>query len=1392
MIENHNLTSLLIPSQLPEHIRDDPAYANFVLFLQAYYEWMEQNGNVTERTKNLTSYIDIDSSTSEFLNYFYNDFLSYFPEELLVDKTEVVKLAKELYKSKGTPASYQLLFRILYNMDVDFFYTKDAVLKASNGKWYVSKSLKLATDLIYVDTISYSSNTITIKTVISNDLTPNTSFTLSGTTATTNPPDGTWKVSNIVDDKTFSFNATNIPTGTLEAIDASVYIPSGFANKDFLDTDNLRIFGETTKSIATIENSVVSGKRIEVFISNIERLFESGEYVRIVDTNNQDVLFNGYPLRAKILGQISQININPTNRGLLYQPQDPVIVYGGLNTPTGIGATAEVKETTTGSIQRIKVEYGSYGYTKFINSGLQGSANTRLNITNAIGAQAHVTVLDSIDNPNKVDVSFIPIDYIGLCNNVTIGNTTLSFFANNITANANTSLANSFTFTSFSTYPISSVIVDNGGGGIRQTPVVTADSLYYTKNLASLANLKNLGILAPIQIIDHGLGYVANDKIIFTGGTGYKAYANVTSVNSSGSILTTSFVHDANNKLVSLGGMGYTVGALIPSPNVANTQILNTLHNTEYKLGSGLPSLSVNSANVAAANAVLVIPGILGDGALFTPQVDRVGSITTINVSNYGEDYVSAPQVSIKVQDIIVKGLTLDNLPYNGDVVYQGTLNTGYVALVDSITMLIPNAVSTASVYRLRVYNYNAKPAFTTPLNVVDKTISMIMTTEYNAILPIDDRRDAYGVLTYGDGTAKATAKFLNGLTIGEGEYLNSTGHPSSFDVIQSTEFNNYTYKITLEKEIDKYRKTLLDLLHPTGMKVIGRYALKSEAQTDFNMVDKLNTANTLLHYTGSSSSNVTMSVPIATNLLTYSSDFSNAVWTKSNAAITTAADVAPDGTLTANLFVPSSGTFSNSSSRLLRGLGGGSIGVTDTVSIYVKYAGRQWIYLSAPEASSSGDDCWFDILNGVVGTVRSLVLTPTITAVGNGWYKVSVSSLNTSTSRYLYLSSVDANTSAAVTGNGYSGIYIWGAQLEAGSTATPYARTLSTTASSAGAQSTNIVKFNGLGLSSLNYMLNAVNLHPGSNIFTSTYWTLGSITRTSSTEIAPDGTATASLFSVATGYKSLARSLVGQTAGTTYTMSGYFKAGTGTTIYLALGNNGLTNQVYAIFNLTTGTRTSTAVVGTSTHINSTITSVGNGWYRCTLTGIADSSTTTIRTDYVFITNSSTTYACNMQLEVGIFATTYLNTYNLSDTTIDNNVIAATSENGIYSEILSANTSANTITLKDNVWLTFANVAYVTANASSNTIKISSLTGQYDIINNGNYSNPAYPLVDIVKVGDNVIVANNMYKTVSAVDYSNNIIYLSANLTNNVNSSMSVNRTLTASAAYVKISKPVS
>ena len=748
MIESGQKTSLLVPSQLPEFIRDNPDYSNFVLFLQAYYEWLEETNNVTDRTKNLLNYKDIDETTTEFLDYFYNDFLSYFPTEILADKQKVIKIAKELYQSKGTPASFQFLFRILYNSDVDFFYTKDAVLKASSGKWYVAKSLKLASDSL-----------------------------------------------------------------------------------DYLETSQLRILGETTKSIATIETATITGAKAEVFISDIQRLFQSGEISRVVDANNQDVYFKDGKivtsttpgatiLRSKIVGQISQLKISPTLRGLLYRPGDPVVIEGGLNSPTGVGATAIVGTTTSGSIQRINVTNGGYGFRAYPNSVIE--------ITNGGGALAIIGSLDPTA-ANTANVT-IPVDFIGLKTSVVIGNTNY-FFANVANSNAATTLANAFSFVSFTTYPISSILVQNSGGGISQLPTVQARSYYDTEYGASQGNLASLGILAPIKIINRGVGYVANDKINIIGGSGFGAQANVTSVNANGAISAVSYVLPLSNpQRLPLGGMGYK--------------------------SSNLPTLSITSANVAASNAELVISGILGAGAEFDVSVDRVGSITSINLLEYGEDYIASPNVSLRVQDIVVSNVVVSNLPQSGDIVYQGTSNTNftYQSTVSDIQLLVPYSDPIQSLWRLRTYNYNSLPNILSKIKVDNKTIVMDMSNQYPTFNVLT-RFNESGVITYGDGTARANASFLNGLVISQGQYLDTTGQPSSFDVLQSENYNNYTYQITLEKEIDKYRTTLLNLVHPTGMKVIGRYALKSNSEYNFAFSDYMEQGAPLYYHTGSTSS---------------------------------------------------------------------------------------------------------------------------------------------------------------------------------------------------------------------------------------------------------------------------------------------------------------------------------------------------------------------------------------------------------------------------------------------------------------------------------------------------------------------------------------------------------
>jgi hypothetical protein len=731
--------SIFIPSQLPEWIRDDPNYANFVTFIQAYYEWMEQSGNVLDYAKNIPTYMDIDSTTDQFMDYFANDFLQYFPQDVLVSKSTAIKLARELYQSKGTPAAYKLLFRILYDSDFDIAYTRDSVFRASSGTWYVTRSLRLLTN-----------------------------------------------------------------------------------DPNFLSIAKYRILGKESKAIAVIENSVLVGEKTEVFVSNIERVFQTGEYVTVVDNELQPIKINGQYLTSVIVGQISQINIDPNYTGLFYNPGDPVVLYGGLNqsiqNPTP--ATAVIGTTTQGQLKSIRVNNEGYGYTNY--------PDTMIIIPDSGSANAIVNGLDP--DPSTIVKVKVITDDISPKVNIKLNSSNYGF--SNITvSNANTTLINAFSFSQFSTYPLSSVLLVNPGGNITQIPQITAKSTYKSL-LGTQENISDLGILGPIKISNGGVGYIANDIITFTGGRGYGANAVVNTVDANGTITSVKFVPRSG---FGLGcGFGYN--------------------------STNLPTLNVSSSNTSAYGASLYIPGILGEGATFSASSSGVGSIQTINITNAGEDYIGAPFVSLRIQDILVSNTTISNLPVSGDIVGQGA---DYSANVDSIHIVSQDRNNPLnSLYSLRVYDYNTQPNTSAPLLVKGKNISFkLANTAYpeNYFYPGSPQFNSSGIKNYGDGLAQATAQFLNGVVVSQGQYLDTTGQPSSYSVLQSQDYNNFTYKITVEKEIAKYRNVLLDLLHPTGLKFIGRYALKSNSNYNLNISESFFTGKTLQSYTGNHSSNVSI-----------------------------------------------------------------------------------------------------------------------------------------------------------------------------------------------------------------------------------------------------------------------------------------------------------------------------------------------------------------------------------------------------------------------------------------------------------------------------------------------------------------------------------------------------
>jgi len=152
MTQPNNKISTVVSSQLPFFVRND--HPNFTAFVEAYYEYLEQNeatlenGKVVERSKKLLDYIDIDSTIDDFSDKLYKRFLYFLPKNTLADKDIILKNAKDFYRSKGSEKSVRFLMRVLFNEDIDFYYPKKDILRASDGKWYIEKSLRIQEEAI--------------------------------------------------------------------------------------------------------------------------------------------------------------------------------------------------------------------------------------------------------------------------------------------------------------------------------------------------------------------------------------------------------------------------------------------------------------------------------------------------------------------------------------------------------------------------------------------------------------------------------------------------------------------------------------------------------------------------------------------------------------------------------------------------------------------------------------------------------------------------------------------------------------------------------------------------------------------------------------------------------------------------------------------------------------------------------------------------------------------------------------------------------------------------------------------------------------------------------------------------------------------------------------------
>jgi hypothetical protein len=298
-------------------------------------------------------------------------------------------------------------------------------------------------------------------------------------------------------------------------------------------------------------------------------------------------------------------------------------------------------------------------------------------------------------------------------------------------------------------------------------------------------------------------------------------------------------------------------------------------------------------------------------------------------------------------------------------------------------------------------------------------------------------------------------------------------------------------------------------------------------------------------------------------NLLTYSEQFDNAAWTKTAVTVSTNTITAPDGTTTAATVV-----YSGASVTPLQTIT--SATTTYTISTYVKSNNTSFCRLrvTAVGGGSTSFSSYFNIITGVITSTGTTTadfgsLLPSITSVGNGWYRISVTFTVLSVLTSITYGIVAAQTSGGASAAGDE-LYAWGAQLNEGALQPYYSTTVK-------------------------------NLLGYSQNFENAAWTKSNSSIAASTVIGPFGfDGGEKLVEDSATNTHLTQQTPTFALGSVYTQSVYAKAGERT--FLQLRSTSLAT-FSASFDLVNGTY-SQVTANTVASINS----IGNGWFRCSIT----------------------------------------------------------------------------------------------------------------------------------------------------------------------------------------------
>lgn len=470
---NEKFISNFIENQFPRFYQEDGP--DFILFVKAYYEWLETAGNVegdgnggpVREARELLSYRDIDGTIERFLEFFQKKYLYGIPFNIISNKRFLLKHILDVYRSKGTIQCYKLLFKLIYNEDITVYLPSTDMLKVSDGTWYQPKYLEVTENAritSYVGKIIIGTSSRT-RAVVENYIQENIDKNVINLLYISNisPLDGNFVIGEkiVLEEEITDFAAIQISPTLLGSLD-SISILSG--GQEFNVGDILKIAHRDP-----ITNEVSS--------HGSEGLLRVTEVGRALGGLNFDVVPGGFGFTSNALN----------------------FVYRNLSDSTGNGASFSLYSLSN----TYNIEYNTdiiYDYSS-LQIGASSYGFPGNTVANSSYAIAQNLLLYSIDLIGANPTGYDNTDIITIVNNDGGSNATVTFTTNSTggaltftIANTGRAFANQTSYTSQVTNSTGGTATGNNNASIFYPSFSSSNGAlsFSNQNFGSIFSLTNI------------------------------------------------------------------------------------------------------------------------------------------------------------------------------------------------------------------------------------------------------------------------------------------------------------------------------------------------------------------------------------------------------------------------------------------------------------------------------------------------------------------------------------------------------------------------------------------------------------------------------------------------------------------------------------------------------------------------------------------------------------------------------------------------------------------------------------------------------------------------------------------------------------------------------------